>query len=170
MFLKLVLKLFIVKQRKYLIINKHNSCFYLVLPDDIKVSKVTQFLFFESSQEKLKSLNVFCLTLYKYISYLEKPIKKKLLLKGLGLRATLSLDKKYLELKLGFSKIISVFLPKELSKITCKKNSILFESSNLLFLGNFIYKIRLLKQPNIYKGTGIKYKNEKIILKPFKKK
>jgi len=94
---------------------------------------------------------------------------KKLCLKGLGLKVKVTDDLKYLEFKLGFSHLVKIIIPEGKLKIAIYKNILSLKSENLIFLGNFIYKIRNLKKPNIYNGKGLFYKNEKIRLKEIKK-
>ena len=102
-----------------------------------------------------------------WLQSFEKPIVKKLLLKGLGLKATL-LSLEHLELKLGFSHVVNIKIPSQLL-VSVKKNTINIEGYDSVLLGNFLHKIRILKAPNVYKGKGIWYKNELKTLKVVKK-
>lgn len=159
---------------KFLNINKKFFFFfanlYCLVPKEFFFSFSNNTLFFFCKNILLKK------EFYKFISLFIKllkksynPFVKKLILKGLGLKVNFSGDLNYLDLKLGFSHLIKIKIPKEKLNIKLLKNSILIGGSNLVTIGNFIYKIRSLKFPNIYKGKGIWYKNEKKILKPIKK-
>lgn len=97
---------------------------------------------------------------------LQSPCTKKLMLKGLGLRATLLNNK--LDLKLGYSHIIHLTIPLNLN-LTISKSLIVINGANWNVVGNFAFKIRSLKKPNIYKGKGIWFKKEKMKLKAIKK-
>ena len=89
-----------------------------------------------------------------------------LILKGLGLKVQIVDD--FLEFKLGYSHRCFIKLEKEIG-VKIKKNLLFLQSVNKELLGNFLYKIKILKKPDVYKGKGIWYKNEKISLKPVKK-
>ena len=112
----------------------------------------------------------------KFVSVLARILKKngnlfvkKLLFKGLGLKAFLSNENRILELKLGFSHIVKVVIPTSKINVQLIKNGLVVFGSNLVRVSNFLYKIKSLKLPNIYKGKGIWYKNEIIKLKEIKK-
>ena len=107
---------------------------------------------------KLENLNV----------NLEQLYTKKLLLQGLGLKAILT-NLNILELKLGFSHIISLSIPNTI-KITIIKNILIIESSDSILLGNFAARIKNFRQPDSYKGKGILYVGEVLRRKKGKKK
>jgi large subunit ribosomal protein L6 len=93
---------------------------------------------------------------------------KKLLLVGIGYRATV--NNKVLELKVGFSNIITYNIPEGI-QVTCVKNSILYIYGNdLQQVSLTAAQIRNIRKPEPYKGKGIRYGNETIILKQTKKK
>ena len=111
----------------------------------------------------------FALSLFRAIKKKGKPFVKKLLLKGLGLKAALSADLHILELKLGFSHLVKIKIPLHKVNVKCIKNGLLVFGTNLSYICNFMYKIKSLKLPNIYKGKGIWYKKEIVYLKEIKK-
>lgn len=90
-----------------------------------------------------------------------------LILKGLGLKV--NLINNILEFKLGYSHKSFININSEIS-VKIKKNLLFLQSVNEEKLGNFLYNIKELKKPDVYKGKGIWYKNEKMILKIIKKK
>ena len=90
-----------------------------------------------------------------------------LILKGLGLKV--NLVNNILEFKLGYSHKSLININPEIN-VKIKKNLLFLQSVNEEKLGNFLYNIKRLKKPDVYKGKGIWYKNEKIILKVIKKK
>ena len=110
-------------------------------------------------------------SLFRLLKKNGSPFLKKLLFKGLGLKAAL-LDvgsNKILELKLGFSHLIRIIIPQTKIGVKLIKNGLLVSGSDLVTVSNFLYKIKSLKLPNRYKGKGIWYKNEVIKLKEIKK-
>jgi ribosomal protein L6P/L9E len=107
--------------------------------------------------------------LERWLKELSKPVRKQLLLKGLGFRGALSADKRFLELKLGFSHLIKI--PVDLKELKVSMTNTLLQVEGVEFstVGNFLKKIRNLKVPDSYKGKGFWYKNESKGLKEIKK-
>jgi len=75
----------------------------------------------------------------------------------------------FLILKLGYSHHISIKIPSNL-KVACPKNTrISILGANQQEVNNFAAVIRSYKKPEPYKGKGILYHDEKIILKEGKR-
>ena len=55
-------------------------------------------------------------------------------------------------------------------KVTCEKQSLTLSGENKMQVHTFADEIRRLKKPERYKGKGIRYEDEKIVLKKIKKK
>jgi len=93
---------------------------------------------------------------------------KGLELVGVGFKATL-IKKNILELNIGYSHNIMFIIPDCLNislTIEKGKNTIInLYSIYKDILGNIAYKIRSLRKPDVYKGKGIKYLNEKLYKK-----
>jgi len=113
--------------------------------------------------------NQFISLFQDYLKRLEKPFKKKLLLKGLGYKAVLKNDETVLELKIGYSHTILLPIEKQNIKVVLDKNTLTIEGVDKVKVGNFVNKIRNLKLPDSYKGKGFWYKNEVIKLKEINK-
>jgi len=97
--------------------------------------------------------------------------KFQLNLIGLGYTCKLIDDK--IELKLGFSHLISKKIPSYL-KVSCfntkkRKQTIIVQGSNKQKVMEFISLLQNLKYPEPYKGKGIFLKHQKIIRKQGKK-
>lgn len=105
----------------------------------------------------------------RWLKNAEKPFRRQLVLKGLGFKADLTEDKKNLELKLGFSALITLPIPVEEVKVDVNKNIITLEGFDPVAVGNFATKIKSLKFPDAYKGKGFWDKNEVRVLKEIKK-
>ena len=150
--------------KNYLIINIEGnvSPFFVLIPKNLKVYKTDTFLICNAAQKDEIDLKRFL----GHLKNLIKPFRKKLILKGLGLKG--SICSRTIELKLGFSHRVFVDIPNSMS-VVIKKNLIILESNDLILLGNFAYKLKQLKFPNAYKGKGIWYKKETRILKTIKK-
>lgn len=145
---------------------------YYILPDFIQIEKLDGSLIFKIDscvENSTVLLNNFFLSFAKWLKSFEKPLRKKLILKGLGFRASVLSSENILELKLGFSHIIKVVIPSNDISIKVDKNSLIVEGADPVKIGNFATYIRNLKFPDSYKGKGFWYKNETITLKEIKK-
>lgn len=143
---------------------------YVVIPKGIKISKKGTLITLSCKKsfntELFERFHVF---LSNWLKNLEKPFKKQLVLKGLGFKAEISKDSSCLELKLGFSSVVKVSIPKDEVLVSVNKNILTFEGFDPVAVGNFANKVRSLKFPDVYKGKGFWYKNEVRSLKEIKK-
>jgi large subunit ribosomal protein L6 len=98
--------------------------------------------------------------------------RKYLKLVGVGFKGSVETNKndvKQLILRVGYSHPVVIPLPPFI-KIECPKpTTIIIKGSNLQQVTNFAAHIRDYKRPEPYKGKGILYRNETIILKEGKK-
>lgn len=95
----------------------------------------------------------------------------KVMLFGIGFRSwsyRVNSGFKYLVLKIGFSRDISLKIPSIIKIIVLKPTLILFKSPDKNTLNQFVSFLRSLKVPDHYKGKGLRYFEEKIVLKPGK--
>ncbi len=90
----------------------------------------------------------------------------KLCLKGIGYRV--EKHQKQLLFKLGYSHPVSIRIP-DVIDVECVKNNLFFRSAHLMVLKNFSASLRKLRFPDSYKGSGILYENEILLLKEGKK-
>ncbi|QJC30871.1 50S ribosomal protein L6 [Enterobacteriaceae endosymbiont of Macroplea appendiculata] len=93
---------------------------------------------------------------------------KKLILSGIGYKATLKDNT--IHLLLGFSHPILYKLPNSVVGKCVNQNEIILHSFDKQLLGQVASDIRAHKPPEPYKGKGIRYDNEKLIIKETKKK
>lgn len=87
---------------------------------------------------------------------------KKLLVEGVGFRASVSGDK--LTMSLGFSHQAIFIIPKDVKVFIDPKiaNMIVIEGNDKQRVGEVAAQIRAIKKPEPYKGTGIRYEDEVI--------
>jgi len=104
-----------------------------------------------------------------WLKKFSKPVRKQLLLKGLGFKGNISEDGLFLELKLGFSHLVKVATNLSELKMSMNTTLLVVEGFEAYKVGNFLKKIRNLKSPDAYKGKGFWYKNEVKIFKEIKK-
>lgn len=167
----LSINFYFLNNTKFIVLNKDIKSFYLRIPNNIVCTKEENFILLtlinDFNTKDIIIFQNFILLFFNWLKNFEKPLVKKLILKGLGLKAIVSKNN-ILELKLGFSHTINVSIPDQLI-VSIKKNVINIEGYDPILLGNFLHKVRILKYPNIYKGKGIWYKNELKTLKVVKK-
>ena len=100
------------------------------------------------------------------VSGVNKLFEKRLILEGIGFKSEVKGDS--IVLALGFSHPIIVSIPKSL-KVTAEKNLITILGSDKEEVGQFAAKLRSLKEPEPYKGKGMRYSDEVIRRKQGKK-
>jgi len=168
---KLKCKFIFINNRNYLVFHFQGKNRIFFVPSFINFSIEKDSMKFEynkNNDSKLYEFTSFYSFIKTYISNFEKLYRKKLILKGLGLKASFSEDNKNLILKLGFSHAVNVLIPKEIA-IQIQKNIITIQSFDKVLVGNFAHKLRSLRTLDRYKGKGIWYNNEIISLKEVKK-
>jgi large subunit ribosomal protein L6 len=92
---------------------------------------------------------------------------RKLELVGVGYRAAMS--GKDLNLSLGFSHPVLFKTPDGITLATPTQTEILVSGADKQQVGEVAAKIRAYRKPEPYKGKGIRYAGEKIIMKEAKK-
>lgn len=95
---------------------------------------------------------------------------KVLDINGIGFKATMSSNGKYVILNLGFSHAI-IYIPREGVTIVCNKpTQIAIQGTDKEVVGQTAAEIRGFKKPEPFKGKGIKYSDEVVLRKEGKKK
>ena len=94
--------------------------------------------------------------------------EKKLTLVGVGYRAQAAGDK--LNLSLGFSHPVVHKMPKGVKAETPVQTEILIKGIDKQQVGQVAAEIRAYRPPEPYKGKGVRYADEVVILKETKKK
>jgi large subunit ribosomal protein L6 len=97
-----------------------------------------------------------------------KGFEKKLTLVGVGYRAQAQGDK--LNLSLGFSHPVVHTMPKGVKVATPTQTEIVVTGIDKQLVGRIAAEIRDVKPPEPYKGKGVRYAGEAIVLKETKKK
>ena len=97
-----------------------------------------------------------------------KGFEKKLQLVGVGYRAQAQGDK--LNITLGFSHPVVHPMPKGIKVETPTQTEILIKGIDKQVVGQVAAEIRAYRKPEPYKGKGVRYSDETVILKETKKK
>jgi len=99
----------------------------------------------------------------------DKGFERHMKIVGLGYKAVVSGQN--VEFSLGFSHKVNFTLPDDISLETDRSGqNLTFRSPDKEKLGLVCSKVRSLRPPEPYKGTGIQYTNEKILRKAGKTK
>lgn len=102
------------------------------------------------------------------VNGVSKGFEKKLLLVGVGYRAQAQGDK--LNLTLGFSHPVVHQMPIGVKAETPTQTEILIKGTDRQKVGQVAADVRRYRSPEPYKGKGVRYADEKIVLKETKKK
>nr|YP_010577919.1 ribosomal protein L6 [Cryptomonas pyrenoidifera]UZP15139.1 ribosomal protein L6 [Cryptomonas pyrenoidifera] len=158
-------KLFLVSDSGILNIDVTHFLPYIIIvldKDRIELKNIKNNLRYDTLNKRLSNI------ITAKLDTLSNVIKRKLFLFGIGFRSwTYKSDslKNYIILKVGFSRDISIEIPKSIL-ITCLKPTlILLKSIDKSKLFQFVSFIRSIRKPDIYKGKGVQYIHEKIVLK-----
>ena len=102
------------------------------------------------------------------ITGVSKGFERKLTLVGVGYRAQAAGDT--LNLTLGYSHPVAYKMPNGVSVATPTQTEIVLKSSSKQQVGQVAAEIRAFREPEPYKGKGVRYADEVVILKETKKK
>lgn len=93
---------------------------------------------------------------------------KELSLIGVGYKAAAQGDK--LNLELGFSHPVNYPLPAGVTAKTPTPTEVILTGSDKQVVGQAAAEIRAYREPEPYKGKGVRYKDEHVVMKETKKK
>jgi large subunit ribosomal protein L6 len=138
---------------------------------DVKVEKVDNRLEFEaigaSIQARAMSGTMRALVA-NMVQGVSKGFERRLNLVGVGYRAQAQGDK--LNLTLGFSHPIVHAMPKGIKVETPTQTEIVIKGIDKQQVGEVAAQVRAYRRPEPYKGKGVRYSDEVIVLKETKKK
>lgn len=97
-----------------------------------------------------------------------KGFEKKLTLVGVGFRAQAQGDK--LNLVVGYSQPVVHQMPKGIKVETPSQTDIVIKGADKQLVGQMAAEVRAYRKPEPYKGKGVRYADEVVILKETKKK
>jgi large subunit ribosomal protein L6 len=97
-----------------------------------------------------------------------KGFERKLTLVGVGFRAQAQGQK--LNLQVGFSHPVAKEMPAGIKVETPTQTEIVIKGADRQVVGQLAAEVRAIRPPEPYKGKGIRYANERVVLKETKKK
>jgi large subunit ribosomal protein L6 len=125
-----------------------------------------------AAADETKSSNAMSGTLRATVANMVRGVKdgfqKKLTLVGVGYRAQAQGSK--LNLSLGFSHPIVYSLPEGVKAETPTQTEILIKGVDRQRVGQVAAEVRAYKPPEPYKGKGVRYSDEQVVIKETKKK
>lgn len=102
------------------------------------------------------------------VAGVKQGFEKKLTLIGVGYRA--QVKGKVLDLTLGFSHPVEYAIPEGIKIETPSQTEIVVSGPDRERVGQVAADVRAFRPPEPYKGKGVRYSDEKILLKEAKKK
>jgi large subunit ribosomal protein L6 len=97
-----------------------------------------------------------------------KGFERKLTLVGVGFRAQAQGQK--LNLQIGFSHPVAKDMPAGITVQTPTPTEIVIKGADRQVVGQIAAEVRAIRPPEPYKGKGIRYAEERVVLKETKKK
>jgi len=141
------------------------------LKGDVTVEKVENRLQFKAASNS-RHANAMSGTLRALVANMvngvTKGFEKKLQLVGVGYRAQGQGDK--LNLTLGFSHPVTHSMPKGIKVETPTQTEIVIKGMDRQLVGQVAAEVRAYRSPEPYKGKGVRYATEQVVIKETKKK
>ena len=143
---------------------------YLTLPPDMRidVKDGQASIAVESIKASPASAGAVRAVIANMVKGVTDGYQKKLTLVGVGYRA--SAQGKKLNLSLGFSHPVEYPIPEGITVETPTQTEIIVKGASKHLVGQVAADIRGFRPPEPYKGKGVRYADERVILKEAKKK
>ena len=145
----------------------------LPLADGISVAQQQQELVVvvadgKATTDRVAAAGATRANLANMVTGVTRGFERKLELVGVGYRA--AVQGKSLNLTLGFSHPVSYPVPEGITIETPSQTEILIKGADLQRVGQVAAEIRGYRPPEPYKGKGVRYAGERIVMKEGKKK
>jgi len=134
--------------------NKEEKSVYIEGPLGIRQLEISRF----------KNKNLFRAFLRKNVLGVSIPFVVRLNFVGVGFRVEDQTENELL-LKIGYSHLVHISIPNGIKVIVQKKTNIILSGSDEQAVKEFASVLRNYCFPDVYKGKGLLFKNEKINLK-----
>ncbi|MBP8229325.1 MAG: 50S ribosomal protein L6 [Macromonas bipunctata] len=102
------------------------------------------------------------------VNGVSKGFEKKLNLIGVGYKAAAQGSK--LNLAVGYSHPVNFDMPEGITVVTPTPTEIVIKGADRQRVGQIASEVRAVRPPEPYKGKGIRYADEKVVIKETKKK
>jgi len=141
------------------------------LNGDVSITREGDALLFKATSESRQAgamSGTIRALLANMVTGVSKGFERKLLLVGVGYRAQAAGDT--LNLTLGFSHPVAYKMPAGVKVATPTQTEIVLTGSDKQQVGQVAAEIRAFREPEPYKGKGVRYADEVVVLKETKKK
>ncbi|HET9679080.1 MAG TPA: 50S ribosomal protein L6 [Gammaproteobacteria bacterium] len=118
--------------------------------------------------ENLKYAGTMRAILANMVQGVSNGFERKLELVGVGYRA--QAQGKKLNLTLGFSHPVAFAVPEGITVETPSQTEVIVKGADKQLVGETAAKIRAHRPPEPYKGKGVRYSDERVVMKEAKKK
>ena len=102
------------------------------------------------------------------VTGVSKGFEKKLSLIGVGYKASVQGNK--LNLNVGYSHPVVMEMPEGITAVTPTPTEVVIKGANRQVVGQIAAEVRATRPPEPYKGKGVRYADERVIIKETKKK
>ena len=102
------------------------------------------------------------------VTGVSKGFEKKLTLIGVGYKASVQGNK--LNLNVGYSHPVIMEMPEGITAVTPTPTEVVIKGANRQVVGQIAAEVRATRPPEPYKGKGVRYADERVIIKETKKK
>lgn len=133
-----------------------------------KDGAVVTFAPANDSQEANALSGTFRALVNNLVNGVSKGFEKKLTLVGVGFRAQAAGPK--LNLQIGFSHPVVKDMPAGITVACPTQTEIVIKGADRQAVGQIAAEVRAIRPPEPYKGKGIRYADERVVLKETKKK
>ena len=127
-----------------------------------------EIVFSTAKEDEKPKVGTMRMLAHNLVTGVSQGFEKKLLLVGVGYRARMK--GKVLNLQLGFSHPIDYLIPEGIKIGTPSQTEVVVKGIDKQKVGQVAAEIRAFRSPEPYKGKGVRYVDEQIILKEGKKK
>ena len=137
--------------------------------DSVTIAREGDTLVFKAADDQARAMQG---TLRALVANMVKGVtdgfERKLTLVGVGYRAQAAGDK--LNLSLGFSHPVVHVMPKGVKVETPQQTEIVVKGIDKQAVGQVAAELRAYRPPEPYKGKGVRYSDERVVIKETKKK
>ncbi|AFZ83323.1 large subunit ribosomal protein L6 [Candidatus Kinetoplastibacterium blastocrithidii TCC012E] len=141
------------------------------LVDDVKVDLVENKIVFSIvriSEQSKAMIGTLRALISNMVIGVSRGFERKLVLVGVGFRA--SVQESVVKLQLGFSHDVLHQLPSGIIAESSTPTELVIKGIDKQSVGQVAAKIRSYRPPEPYKGKGVRYADERVVLKEAKKK
>lgn len=163
-------RILLKKKTKFLVLNNNQKISYIHIPSYIYIRSLSNNLeFYVKELKYTEALKILEAKIFKLVNISKPLYKKKIVLEGLGFRASFLEPSNEIAFKVGYSHKVLKKIPEGLN-VKVKRQAVVVEGYNKQILGNFVDSLYKIRMPDGYKGKGIWYKYQQKKLKEVKKK